>query len=145
MKLTFAVLYVSRTTGLTHCYKTAAFTCICRFSTKLCYFSYRIRTLTLSEQFDRTLCQCQCNVVSAYQISPNKDHHCEVVIAIFTRRSATADRKCASNMALSYVGYAKGMSIWNPLGVDRECHKNVHTAEPSVESVQNDKFIKSLS
>ena len=42
-------------------------------------------------------------------------------------------------MALSQGGGATGISIWNRLGVDRECDKDVRTAAPSVESVQNDK------
>ena len=50
-------------------------------------------------------------------------------------RSATADRKCASNMALSHGGGAKGISIWNCLGVDSECEKDVRTVAPSGESV----------
>ena len=33
------------------------------------------------------------------------------MLPILTRRSATADRKCAPNMALSHGGGAKGISI----------------------------------
>ena len=53
---------------------------------------------------------------------------------LLTRRSATADRKCASNMALSHGGGAKSILIWNRLGADRGCDKDVRTA-PSVKLV----------
>ena len=42
-------------------------------------------------------------------------------------------------MALSHGRGAKDVSIWNRLGVDRECDKDVRTAVPSVELIQNDK------
>ena len=50
-----------------------------------------------------------------------------------TRSSATTDRKCTSNMALLHD--AKGISVWNHLGMDHECDKDVRTAAPSGESV----------
>jgi len=76
-------LYVSQTMGLTPCYKAEFFTCLFEaFSTKLCYFHFRISSLTSSEQSDRTLSECS-SVVSACQILNKLNHLCGVVISIF--------------------------------------------------------------